>query len=84
MLSLAHRVQVFFDLTADDKPLGRVTMELRGDVTPKTCENFRALCTGEFGFGYKDSKFHRYDDRVRVRVIGGWRSLTPPVACPPT
>ena len=42
-------MQVFFDLTADDKPLGRVTMELRGDVTPKTCENFRALCTGERG-----------------------------------
>ena len=49
----------FFDITANGKPLGRVVVELRSDVVPKTAENFRALCTGEKGFGYKGCPFHR-------------------------
>lgn len=51
--------KVFFDIAADNEPLGRVTFELNADVVPKTAENFRALCTGEHGFGYKGSTFHR-------------------------
>ncbi|XP_042277856.1 peptidyl-prolyl cis-trans isomerase A [Thunnus albacares] len=51
--------KVFFDVTADGSSIGRVVMELRADVVPKTAENFRALCTGDKGFGYKGCTFHR-------------------------
>ena len=51
--------KVFLEVETDGEALGRIVIQLHTDVVPKTAENFRALCTGEKGFGYKDSIFHR-------------------------
>ncbi|VVB09621.1 unnamed protein product [Arabis nemorensis] len=58
--------KVFFEMTIGGEPAGRIVMELYTDKTPKTADNFRALCTGEKGVGrsgkplhFKGSSFHR-------------------------
>ena len=53
------RPKVYFEITIDEEPSGRITMELFSDIVPKTAENFRALATGEKGYGYKGAVFHR-------------------------
>ncbi|CAD7937671.1 unnamed protein product [Amoebophrya sp. A25] len=58
--------RVWFDVSAAGRHIGRLEIELFYDVLPVTCENFRALCTGETGLGYwckprwyKGVKMHR-------------------------
>ena len=49
----------FFDIAVNNKVIGRIVFQLYDNITPKPCANFRALCTGEKGFGYKGCPFHR-------------------------
>mmetsp|Transcript_58390 Transcript_58390/g.126320 ORF Transcript_58390/g.126320 Transcript_58390/m.126320 type:complete len:472 (+) Transcript_58390:65-1480(+) len=41
--------RVFLDISIGNRTGGRVVFELFADITPRTAENFRALCTGEYG-----------------------------------
>lgn len=54
----------FFDIQIGNVDVGRLSLELFADVCPKTAENFRQFCAGEYivdgkPIGYKGSKFHR-------------------------
>jgi cyclophilin family peptidyl-prolyl cis-trans isomerase len=63
----SQRIRCFFDIDFNGHSVGRIIFELFNEQCPKTCENFRALCTGEKGFGvntnkrlyFKHCPFHR-------------------------
>lgn len=72
---------VFFDIKHGDESVGRVVMQLYRDITPRTAENFRCLCTGEKGEGkagkplyFKGCTFHRVikDFMIQGMLLDWW------------
>lgn len=69
--------QVFLDIRAvqeeNEIEVGRITIELLKDIVPKTCENFRQLCSGELGFGYRGNSI--------TRVVSGFILQAGDISC---
>lgn len=64
---------VFFDCHIGGMSVGRLRIELFKDIAPKTCENFRQFCTGEYTnrglpVGYKKCEFHRIIKGFMIQV----------------
>ncbi|KAF2774138.1 hypothetical protein EJ03DRAFT_284218 [Teratosphaeria nubilosa] len=67
-MTAVHRPRCLLEVSHAQEPLGRLTVELFADKTPKTCENFRQLCTGEYrGLTYAQVPFHRVIDEFMVQ-----------------
>ena len=70
----------------DSKPAGRITFKLFDETVPRTAKNFRELATGQHGFGYAGSTFHRIIPQFMLqggdftRGNGEWRLALRPCA----
>ena len=72
-LNTRNHDYVYMDINISDKPVGRLLIELFSDVVPKTCENFRALCTGEKGESKNTEYKLSYVNLLFHRVVkNGW------------
>ena len=72
-MSGKRTLQVYLDVSIGTQPAGRIVFELFNDITPKTAENFRGLCTGEYGnvgMGQKTKKLHYLNSRI-FRIVDG-------------
>jgi peptidylprolyl isomerase len=77
---------VHFEINYGDQT-GVVNMNLYNEDVPKTAENFRALCTGEKGFGYQGSGFHRIIPQFMLQggdFTRGNGKLQPDLTFPPS
>ncbi|EOD39827.1 putative cyclophilin type peptidyl-prolyl cis-trans isomerase [Emiliania huxleyi CCMP1516] len=77
----------FLDVSIGGRPAGKIVIELWGEVAPRAVENFRALCTGEKGYGYAGSSFYTVLSGLTVQggqIAGGPYSGSGPSYAGPT
>ncbi|ELU00334.1 hypothetical protein CAPTEDRAFT_184272 [Capitella teleta] len=72
-LNATHHDFVFMDISIGDSPVGRLVFELFTELVPKTCENFRALCTGEKGKSEQNEYALHFLNSIFHRIVPrGW------------
>ncbi|KAI0077543.1 allergen [Panus rudis PR-1116 ss-1] len=64
---MASGPDVYFDITIDGIAAGRIVFRLFDSVVPRTAQNFRELATGQHGFGYQNTIFHRVDPDFMIQ-----------------
>nr|CEL67263.1 TPA: peptidyl-prolyl cis-trans isomerase, cyclophylin protein, putative [Neospora caninum Liverpool] len=65
------KATVYLDISIGNKAGGRLVFELFTDITPKAAENFRGLCTGEYGLSGRTGKPLHYLGTSFFRVVPG-------------
>jgi len=70
--AMAPKPRVYFDISIGGRGGGRVVFELFYDLTPRTAENFRGLCTGEYGVGKTTKKKLCYEGCSFFRSVEGF------------
>ena len=58
--------KVYLDISVGGMPVGRLNIELYNDVCPVASENFRGLCTGEYGWAADGTKLDLIDSVFHV------------------
>ncbi|XP_062510742.1 probable inactive peptidyl-prolyl cis-trans isomerase-like 6 [Corticium candelabrum] len=63
---------VFLDVAVDNEPAGKLVFELYKQKCPKTCDNFKMLCTGEMGESSNKVTLHYKTSVIHRIVPNGW------------
>ncbi|XP_070191349.1 probable inactive peptidyl-prolyl cis-trans isomerase-like 6 [Littorina saxatilis] len=72
-LNSKNHEYVYLDISIGDEDAGRLVIELFSDRVPKTCANFKYLCTGEKGTSEESGYKLAYVNSIFHRIVrNGW------------